>query len=236
MRVWRWLTYGLLFQMLVMGIGLAEEGSEAVRRDTGRLPPLRHTLKQLRDQYVVKQQLDYSCGAAALATLMIYYFGEKTSERDILNALIAGLTPDDLEGKQKRGFSLLDLRRVARAKGYQAAGFKLTSEQLKQLATPVIVFVQPFGYNHFSVLRGIDRGRVFLADPARGNLHMSMGRFLSEWGGIIFVLDKPGERKNTTDLLALPRPEYLQPELLSVGRLVGFGNLFNFQAVQPPLR
>ena len=63
-----------------------------------------------------------------------------------------------------------------------------------------------------------------------------MGRFLSEWGGIIFVLDKPGERKDTTDLLALPRPEYLQPELLSVGRLVGFGNLFNFQAVQPPLR
>src|SRR5215470_4786803 len=236
MRVWRWLTYGLLLQMLVMGIGVAEEGSDEGRRDTGQLPPLRHTLKQLRDQYVVKQQLDYSCGAAALATLMIYYFGEETSERDILNALIAGLTPDDLEGKKKRGFSLLDLRRVARAKGYQAAGFKLTGEQLKQLATPVIVFVQPFGYNHFAVLRGVDRGRVYLADPARGNLRMSMGRFLTEWGGIIFVLDKARKETNTTDRLALPRPEYVQPELLSMGRLVGFESLFNFQAVQPPLR
>ena len=236
MQVRRWLTYGLLLQILVMGIGLAEEGSEEGRRDPGRLPPPRHTLKQLRDQYVVKQKLDYSCGAAALATLMINYFGEETSERDILDALIAGLTPDDLEGKKKRGFSLLDLRRVARTKGYQAAGFKLTGEQLKQLAAPVIVFVQPFGYNHFAVLRGIDRGQVFLADPARGNLRMSMGRFLSEWGGIIFVLDKARDEKNTPDLLALPRPEYVQPELLSVGRLTGFENFSRDRAVQLPLR
>jgi uncharacterized protein len=235
MRVWRCLTYGLLLQMLVMGIGLAEEGSEEAHRDTVRPPP-RHTLKQLRDQYVVKQQLDYSCGAAALATLMIYYFGEETSERNILDVLIAGLTPDELEVKKTRGFSLLDLRRVAQTKGYQAEGFKLTSEQLKQLAAPVIVFVQPFGYNHFAVLRGIDRGRVFLADPARGNLRMSMGRFMSEWGGIIFVLDKAREGKNTTDLLALPRPDYVQPELLSVGRRVGVETFSRDLAVGPQLR
>ena len=236
MRVWRYLTYGLILQMLVMGIGLAAEGSEEVRRDPVRLPPPRHTLKQLRDQYVVKQQRDYSCGAAALATLMIYYFGDETSERNILDVLVAGLTPDELKGKQKSGFTLLDLRRVAQTKGYQAAGFKLTSDQLKQLATPVIVFVQPFGYKHFAVLRGIDRGRVFLADPSRGNLRMSMGRFLSEWSGIIFVLDKAREGRNTTDLLALPRPDYVQPELLSVGRLVGFETASSARAVQLPLR
>jgi hypothetical protein len=71
-----------------------------------------------------------------------------------------------------------------------AAGFKLTTDQLKQLAAPVIVFVQPLGYKHFAVLRGIDRGRVFLADPARGNLRMSTGRFVSEWDGIVFVLTR----------------------------------------------
>jgi len=222
--------------MLVLEIGLAQAGAEEVRRDTGQPLSPRHTLKQLRDQYVVKQQVDYSCGAAALATLMVYYFGDETSERDVLDVLIAGLTPDELEAKKTRGFSLLDLRRVAQKKGYQAAGFKVTSQQLQQLATPVIVFVQPFGYNHFAVLRGVDRGRVFLADPSRGNLRMSMGRFLSEWGGIIFVLDKAGGRKNTTDLLALPRPQYVQPELLSVGRRVGFDTFPTDRAVQPPLR
>jgi|RhiMethySRZTD1v2_1073278.scaffolds.fasta_scaffold136549_3 uncharacterized protein len=232
MRVWRCLTYGLLLQMLVMGIGLAEGGAEEVHRDTGRLPPKRHTLKQLRYQYVLRQQFDYSCGAAALATLMTYYFGDETSERDILDLLKAGLTPDELEVKKKRGFSLLDLRRVAQTKGYQAAGFKLTIEQLKQLATPVIVFVQPLDYKHFAVLRGIDRGRVFLADPSRGNLRMSMGRFLTEWSGIIFVLDKAREGKETTDLLALLRPDYVQPELLSVGRRVGLETFSRDRAVR----
>ena len=236
MRVWRCLMYGLILQMLVMGIGLAEERSEEVRRDTVRLPPKRHTIKQLRNQYVVRQQFDYSCGAAALATLMTYYFGDETSERNILDLLKAGLTPDELEDKKKRGFSLLDLRRVAQTKGYQAAGFKLTSEQLKRLATPVIVFLQPFDYKHFAVLRGIDRGRVFLADPARGNLRMSMGRFLTEWSGIIFVLDKAREGKITTDLLALPRPDYVQPELFSVDRVVGFETFSSDRAVQPQLR
>jgi ABC-type bacteriocin/lantibiotic exporter with double-glycine peptidase domain len=61
-----------------------------------------------------------------------------------------------------------------------APGFKLTIDQLKPLAAPVIIFVQPLGYEHFAVLRGIGRGRVFRADPACGNLRMSIGRFVSE--------------------------------------------------------
>jgi predicted double-glycine peptidase len=107
----------------------------------------------------------------------------------------------------------LDLKGMAQAKGYGAAGFKLTIEQLTQLAAPVIVFVQPLGYPHFAVLRGIDRGRLFLADPARGNLRMSVARFLSEWNGIVFVLGKAGEENITNYPLALPRPESTQPEL-----------------------
>ena len=79
--------YGLILQMLVMGIGLAEERSEEIRRDTVRLPPKRHTIQQLRNQYVVRQQFDYSCGAAALATLMTYYFGDETSELNIMDLL-----------------------------------------------------------------------------------------------------------------------------------------------------
>ena len=46
--------------------------------------------------------------------------------------------------------------------------------------------------------QGVDRGRVFLADPSRGNLRMSISRFLREWHGIIFVLGKSGEEELTT--------------------------------------
>jgi ABC-type bacteriocin/lantibiotic exporter with double-glycine peptidase domain len=48
----------------------------------------------------------------------------------------------------------------------RAADFKLTIDQLKQLAAPVIVFVQPLGHKHFAVVRGIGRVWAFLADPA----------------------------------------------------------------------
>ena len=135
-----------------------------------------------------------------------------------MELLVTELTKDERQLKAWRGFSLLDLKHIAQAKGYRAAGFKLTIEHLMQLAAPVIVFVQPLGYPHFAVLRGIDRGRVYLADPARGNLRMSIARFLGEWNGIVFVLGKAGEETIVTYPLTLPRPEYIQPELLGVAR------------------
>jgi uncharacterized protein len=223
MRVWRSLGCALVLHLLAFGAAIAGEGAVSTRSDAASAVIRRHSLKELRDRYVVKQQLDYSCGAAALATLLTYYFGEEISEQAILQLLVSGLTKDQQRLKAQRGFSLLDLKQVAQAKGYRAAGFKLTIEQLQQLAAPVIVFVQPLGYKHFAVLRGIDRGRVFLADPSRGNLRMSIGRFLSEWDGIIFVLGKPGEEDITTYPLALPRPDVIQPELLGVGRLLDLG-------------
>jgi predicted double-glycine peptidase len=225
MMSWRCLGCALTLHLLVLGVGSVAAWSTDARGDTPQAPVMRHTLKELRDRAIVKQQGDYSCGAAALATLLTYYFGEATSEREILDMLMAQFTKEEQRDKVRRGFSLLDLKSAAQLKGYRAAGFKLTIEQLTQLAAPVIVFVQPMGYKHFAVLRGVDRGRVFLADPARGNLRMSIARFLDEWDGITFVLSKPGEEQITTYPLAVPRPEYVQPELLSVGRLLDRGAL-----------
>ncbi len=176
----------------------------------------RHTMMELRDLHVVKQQLDYSCGAAAMATIMKNYFGEQTSEKEILDLLkirLKNLTEKQIARKKKNGFSLLDLKSVANTKGYKAAGFRLSFEQLRQLAAPVIVFVKPLGYHHFAVLRGIEGDRVFLADPSRGNLRMSDSRFLEEYGGIVFVLGKDGEELINTYNLALSRTDdYVQPD------------------------
>jgi predicted double-glycine peptidase len=180
--------------------------------------PQRHTLKQLRDQYVVKQELDYSCGSAAMATLMLYYFGEPTSERAILDKLFAPLSEKQKKVKAKKGFSLLDLRNVAQTMGYQAAGFRLPVHQLPKLSAPVIVHLEGEGYKHFAVLRGLSWRRVYLADPARGNLRMSLDRFLDEWKGIIFVLGKKDEDKIKNYPLAIHHnTDYGQPELVNFG-------------------
>lgn len=217
----------LILQVTVIGTSGAEGISSKVSNTPKTTSVKRHTWKELRDQHVVKQKLDASCGAAALTTLMAHYFGEKTSEQEILDILKVRtdkLSEEERKRKKKSGFSLLDLKYAAQQKGYKAAGFKLTVEQLRQLAAPVIVYVEPFGYHHFAVLRGIAGDRVFLADPSRGNLRMSIAHFKDEYGGIVFALGKAGEENILSYRLALSRPDdYVRPDssrlIYSVNRL-----------------
>ena len=123
-----------------------------------------------------------------------------------------------------KGFSLLDLKLAAQAHGYRAAGFTITLPQLAQLKVPVIVLIQPLGYKHFAVIRGIDRGgRVYLADPSRGNLRMSVARFLDEWSGIVFVLGRADEEKIVSYPLMIPDPDEIQPELRRIQSLIDLG-------------
>jgi len=210
------LGYLLLLHFSISGVSVASDKFSTIAGNAKPSIATRHTLKELRNLHVVKQQLDYSCGAAALGTLMIYYFGEKTSEKeilDLLNIRIKKLTKKEISRKKMVGFSLLDLKYVAQQKGYKAAGFQLTLEQLKKLAAPVIVYVLPGGYHHFAVLRGMIGDRAFLADPDRGNLSMSIDRFSKEYGGIAFVLGKEGEERITHYPLALGRSgDYAQPD------------------------
>ncbi|MGH8651118.1 MAG: cysteine peptidase family C39 domain-containing protein [Gammaproteobacteria bacterium] len=77
----------LILQFVINGASVAEEGAGSVPASAKEAIGKRHTLKELRDKYVVRQQEDNSCGAAALATLMVYYYGENTSEKNILELL-----------------------------------------------------------------------------------------------------------------------------------------------------
>jgi len=190
-------------------------------------PPAR-SMKDLRDRNVVKQRFDFSCGAAALATILRYGFGEAVTERDILTELFDLLTEEERETVRSTGFSLLHLQRVAQARGYQAQGFRLSPDQLPNLGGPVIVFIEPRGYQHFAVLRGVRGDRVYLADPSRGNVRMPAYAFLEGWlqddgQGIIFVVEpETGLPEQPSPLTpgtkGLPHPEILTArELLGVG-------------------
>ena len=45
------------------------------------------SMKESRTTRIVVQQKDYTCGAAAIATLLTYQFGRKTSEEDVRAAI-----------------------------------------------------------------------------------------------------------------------------------------------------
>ncbi|MDQ0140865.1 C39 family peptidase [Cupriavidus necator] len=132
-------------------------------------PPVR-SWKTMRDEGVVKQQYDYSCGAAALATLLQHYYGEAVSEADVLQQIAA-----------KGPATLSSLSAAARHFGYEARGYALSLEALRQVNLPAIVFLHVGNDNHFSVLRSIDAHAVALADPSLGNRIYSATDFLRLW-------------------------------------------------------
>ena len=183
------------------------------------------SIKDLRDQNVVKQRFDFSCGAAALATLLRYGFGENVTEREILVQLFDLLTEEEKKATRTTGFSLLHLQRVAQARGYNAEGFRLDPGQLAKLGGPVIVFIEPRGYKHFAVLRGARGDRVYLADPSRGNIRMPQYSFLKDWRqddnkGIIFVVEPKAGLPVGKMPLTLAKEGLSQPEIMTARELL----------------
>jgi predicted double-glycine peptidase len=148
-----------------------------------------------RDAGVVKQRFDYSCGSAALATLLSYGLNDPVDEPTLLRALLEPLSPDELAALHKKGLSLLDLQRLAQKRGHKAQGFRLHASQLAKLSRPVIVFIKPGGYEHFAVLKGVRGDRAYLADPSLGNVRMPLYRFFDMWAdesgrGVIFAVER----------------------------------------------
>lgn len=173
------------------------------------------SLLEKRHEAVVVQQWDLSCGAAALATLLNYQHGEAVTEREVAAMLVD--RPEYLEHpwivRARHGFSLHDLRRVARRLGYEGIGLgNLTLEALDLMA-PLIVPVDFTGYPHFVIYRGREGGEVLLADPAYGNRSMTDERFERAWiedaalGRIGFRIALAGDAGVTAGALAFDRDQ-----------------------------
>ena len=211
-------------------VGCAPVGAVATPVDIGgntRVFVSMQSFKDLRDQYVVKQAFDYSCGAAALATLLTYGLGDPTGEREVVAEMLQALAEDEEALRRKEGFSLLDMQRVAQGRGYKAQGFRIAPEFLDDLQGPVIVFIKPRGYEHFAVLKGVRGGTAYLADPSRGNVREPMQAFLDTWlgedgKGILFVVE-PEDGPIGETLLAVETSELPRPDLIGVRQLLHAG-------------
>jgi predicted double-glycine peptidase len=150
------------------------------------------SLLELRNDKLVRQHWDLSCGAAAVATLMTYQLGAPVTERE---AALGMLHATDVGRVRARlGFSLLDLKRFAASRGFAADGYGgLSLDELVAMA-PVIAPMRVRGFGHFVVVRGRRGDRLLLGDPAFGNRTMSTDAFEQAWSSRIgFVLFPPGE-------------------------------------------
>jgi uncharacterized protein len=128
-----------------------------------------HSIKQLKLQRAFRttwhQQYDFSCGSAALATLLTYHYNQPTDETTIFKAMFAA---GDQAQIQVKGFSLLDMKRYLVANGYLADGVTAPLDKLVQVHVPAIALISDHGYRHFVVVKGVEGQRVLLGDPALG--------------------------------------------------------------------
>ena len=145
------------------------------------------SLLELRREGVVVQKWDISCGAAALATVLTYGLNDPVSESTVAQEMLRRTAPERVN--RRGGFSLLDLKRVAEARGYTARAYRgLTIEHLLRLPYAIIP-IRTKGYDHFVVVRGIRGDRVDVADPAFGNRTMRVSSFRDAWiAGLGFVV------------------------------------------------
>lgn len=159
---------------------------------------------ELRTKNIVMQRRDYSCGAAALATIVKYHLGDNVDEDYFLDGLDKLLTPEQIQDRIKNGLSLADLRRVAVADGYEAVVTRLTFDQLAEAKVPLLVGIAEGKYKHFVVYRGTNYRWVYLADPIRGQVHLTPCEFVQQWQQhLALAVGKPGQDVPKTHALSL---------------------------------
>jgi len=144
------------------------------------------SVKALRFRTTIRQQYDFSCGSAALATLLTHHFGYRVTEQQVFEEMYAR---GDQPKIRREGFSLLDMKRYLAARGYRADGFQLPLEKLLEADVPAIVLVVENGYHHFVVVKGLRDGRVLLGDPASGTRALARAAFERLWPSrLLFVI------------------------------------------------
>ena len=176
------------------------------------------SLKELRFRNVVRQQYDFSCGSAALATLLTYHYQHPISEQDAFKAMYE---TGDKEKIRKEGFSMLDMKRYLDNAGYPANGFRASLDKLAEVGIPAIVLLNLNGYMHFVVVKGVSQKEVLVGDPASGLRSLPRSQFESSWNGILFVINDPKDNmiaRNSFNNQAVWQQRSLAPLGLALSR------------------
>tara|TARA_B100000700_G_scaffold21944_1_gene21273 strand:- start:10079 stop:10777 length:699 start_codon:yes stop_codon:yes gene_type:complete len=140
------------------------------------------SLNELRWESVVRQQYDFSCGSAAVATLLTYHYERPTSEAEVFESMI---NRGDADKIRTYGFSMLDMKQYLDSQGLNSDGFRVKLEDFIGIGLPAITLINTGGYKHFVVIKGMDDGNVLVGDPAVGTVVVPKEHFETLWTGTV---------------------------------------------------
>jgi len=184
---------GMLISLALLAVATAAPAQE--EKERAYMPsmgmggdftiPVR-SLKQQRQARTLIQKYDFSCGSAAVATLLTHHFNYPVTEQQVFTWMYEN---GDQEKIHREGFSLLDMKHYLATLGFEADGFEQPLEKLAQARVPAIVLINTNGYHHFVVVKGLQPGRVLIGDPAQGTRALSRKDFDEMWqNGLLFVI------------------------------------------------
>jgi len=168
------------------------------------------SLDAIRWEGVVKQDLDFSCGIASVATILKYHFGKiDITEKELLEDFIKKLSEEELNEVFEKGASLAQLGDLLVEKNLIIRNWRLEINELRSLTKvlPAIVYLETPDFRHFAVVRGMSDYQVLLADPSRGNVKLPIGEFLEEWQGRRALLVAQDQSELKKALLQIPDPQ-----------------------------
>lgn len=157
---------------------------------------------------VIKQRDLKDCGACALLCIIKYYNGyvpiEKIREDTLTNI---------------NGTTAYHIIRAANLYGFESIGVKVDNIHDKNIYLPAIAHVNlKNGLTHFVVIYKINKDYIWIMDPAKGKVKITIDEFNTIWDNIIILLTPKSEeiisyQKETTIMSIITN-------LLSQNRLI----------------
>ncbi|TMM44758.1 C39 family peptidase [Colwellia ponticola] len=186
------------------------------------------SIKEQRFKTIYKQQYDFSCGSATLASLLSFHYDDVIDEFNVFKDMFSNGNQEKI---QKHGFSLLDMKHYLSRRGYRSNGFKITLKQLAKAEIPAITIINNKGYMHFVIIKGSDEKEVLVGDPAIGIKVYSRAEFQKMWNNqILFVIQ---DKKDTASNHYQSQEEWKLRVKAHLGLAVDHSSLALFDMFKP---